>query len=711
MAFSEPTVVDGEGFVRSDGLDDEIGEFLDHDDAPLLDTVLVEASKLGESLAETDKSVGRVAGEKIERAQLRQMQDAFRLMGNVRGSQFTDSGFVIRGVNSEAPDAENYSGSQTPLSTVFVDGVALTQEGARRGPTGLWDVRSVEVLRGPQSTLQGRNSLAGSVNIQTVDPLFEWAGAARLRYGDFNLFEQAVMLNLPVNDWLALRITAEHSERDSLINAPNLKDFERFDEFDTNEYALLRVKLLAEPEAFPLRSLLTYSFSESRPTSNDVFGPDFFDREWRSASGSQQIRETQNHLLAWKNSVDISNTLAFEGLTTLAIAKLDVGQIDGSQVRTDREREISQELRWNWDDDWGKAVIGGYANLAQGESTLSGIEKRRRNVAFFGEIDYLLTDSLHFIGGGRIDYDHFEFKAVGNDEAMTSNTEFLPKLGLRYEFSEFHHLGVTFQRGYRNGGVFIGLGGEERMFDPSTTWHQELFYRNRFLDDRLHLSANAFYTRWRDQQVVVRDVDISTFEVDEQILNAGTSSLYGAEVEVSFQPFDSFRITGSIGLLKTRFDDFDFRIDPEIAGFLNVPDRIDFSGYEFPEAPEVNASIGFEYGQDTGFFLSADVKYLSSFFSPVLFAPLGSGLGVSVQAPQSSVVEVDSHVTLNASVGYRAENWDLVFFAENLLDEQYLVGKLPNAVRDENNRLVFEDDFLATVGPGRFIGAAFQFRF
>jgi len=676
-----------------------------------LKAMIVEASKLGETLIETTKSVGRVNAQRIEDAQLRTVDDAFRLMGNVRQSQFSDSGFVIRGINSEAPDAGNYTGTQTPLSTIFVDGVALTQEAARRGPTGLWDVRSVEVLRGPQSTLQGRNSLAGSVNIQTQDPSYEWEGAARLTYGDHDSFEQAAMLNVPLSDFLALRFTAEHAERDSFIDAPGLKDFPRFDDFTTSQSLIYRGKALFEPDQIPLRSVLTYTFSESRPTSNDAFGPDFFDREWRSVSGSQQVRETKNHTAAWLNTYELTDTVTLTLLSTLADTELHVGQIDGNTVRVDDENEYSQEIRANWDEAWGKSVLGVYGNFSEGESTLSNIRKQRRNAALFGEVDYYLTDSLHLIAGGRLDYDDFEFEVAG-DEVSTSNTEFLPKFGIQYEFSDIHNIGLTVQRGYRHGGVGIGLGGEPNSFDPSKTWHYELAYRNSFFDERLSLAANVFYTQWSDQQVVVRDIDNASLEIDERILNAGESSLYGAEFELGYEATDNLRFTGSIGLLKTRFDDFTLGIDPEVAAFLNVPSTIDFGGYEFPESPELNASIGMDYRHDSGFFFTTDLKYLSSYFSPVLFAPLGSGLGgVSVQAPQSSVVEVDANVTVNLSFGYEAENWKFVVFVQNLFDEEYLVGKVPSAIRNGDNSITFKDDFLATVGQPRYIGAAFEARF
>lgn len=110
-------------------------------------------------------------------------------------------------MNSEAPDAENISGDQAPLSSIYVDGVALTPQSARRGPTRAWDLATIDVLRGPQSTLRGKNSLAGAVIIETKDPVFEHEGAYRATFGSHAMQEHAAMLNLAVTNEFALRFT------------------------------------------------------------------------------------------------------------------------------------------------------------------------------------------------------------------------------------------------------------------------------------------------------------------------------------------------------------------------------------------------------------------------------------------------------------------------------------------------------------------------
>lgn len=688
----------------------------------LLEEITVSASKLDETLFETNSSVGKLDAERIAASQIRGMNEAYRFLGNVSAPQFVDGGFVIRGINSESPDAENISGSQTPLSSIFVDGVALTQQGARRGPTGMWDIASLEVLRGPQSTLQGRNSLAGSVNIRTNDPSSVIAGALRTTVGEWNNEEWAGMLNIPINPDFALRFTAEHAEIDSYVRYPNLKNQPRYEDFKTSTYSQLRAKALYQPQHLPLRSLLTYSFSESSPALSDVYGPNadpsvrsYFDRVWLSASGAQQIRETRNHTAAWENTYYFGDHLKLTALSTFARTDLNVGQINGDNVRDDTELDYTQEVRLNWDHGWGKAVLGVYSARTEGESTQNQIEKRRINAALFGEIDYLLTPSFHLIAGGRIDYDDFRFDSnipgFGLRASSSDNTEFLPKIGVRHHFSDTHTLGFTIQKGYQSGGSGIDFDGIPYTFDPSSTWHYELAWRKSFLDERLTVAGNAFYTDWKDQQVVLRTIDSSTYNTSERVINAAESTLWGSEIELTFHATEELSFFASIGLLSTRFDDFTYQIDPTIASLLGIPDTLDYQGYEFPEAPSLNFSIGFEYRMKNGFFINADAAYTDSYYSPILFAPAGSGLGgISTQVPQNDIIEVDPSFTVNLAVGYERENWKLTFFVKNLFNENQVIGEVPAAIGTPSG-VGYQGDFLATVGAPRFVGAALEIRF
>ena len=682
-----------------------------------LEETIIKASKIDENITEISSSIGRLDSDQIEKLQLRDINDAFQILGNVRPPQFVDGGFVIRGINSESPDAENISGYQTPLSVIFIDGVALTQQGARRGPSGLWDVENIEIFRGPQSTLQGKNTLAGSVHINTKDPIFDWEGSSRITIGNFNLREYAEMINIPLNDSIAFRFTAEHSEQESFVSYPNLKEFRRFEDFRTTDSLQLRSKILISPVDSPFSMKFTHIYSERSPALSDVFGPNanakvdsFEDRLWLSSSPNQQIRTLESHCAAWESLYKINNILKLTTHSTYTRADLAVDKIDGNNVRNDLEEDLGQEIRLNWDSNWGRAVAGIFGSHETAGSTLANIDRQRNNLALFGEADFLIDNHWHLIGGGRISYTDNQFSTLINKN-NSSETVFLPKAGIRYEFNPEHTLGLTLGRGYQNGGSGIDLDNIPFEFDPSFTFHNELFYRNTFLDGQITLAANAFFSNWQAQQVVLRTIDSMSFNISERVINASKSSLYGGELELSYTPVHTLTMFGSIGLLSTQYDEFAFQIDSNFAADIGIEPKAEFEGYEFPESPELNLNIGFDWNHESGVFLNANATYTSSYFSPVLFAPASSGIGgVSVQVPQNNAVEIDSFVTFNIAAGFEHKDWKFTFFINNIFNEQHVIGKSPG-VKPSANGPVFTDNFLATAGAPRTYGASVNLNF
>jgi iron complex outermembrane receptor protein len=206
------------------------------------------------------------------------------------------------------------------------------------------------------------------------------------------------------------------------------------------------------------------------------------------------------------------------------------------------------------------------------------------------------------IGGGHIDQDQDAWAA---NDCFTStsytDTVFIPKQRVEYDVAANQTLAIVYQRGYRPGGSSIYVAdGSQYSYDPEWTNVVELSWRARLLDNRLRVAATAFYQNWEDQQVEIQD-DLTDWQT-ARVVNAGKSTSYGGEVELAYQATSRLQVLSSIGLLHTKFNDFEIG-------------STDYSGLPFPAAPEQTVALGYLWGGDTGWFSLGNVKYTNSFMS------------------------------------------------------------------------------------------------
>ncbi|MED5470992.1 MAG: TonB-dependent receptor plug domain-containing protein, partial [Verrucomicrobiota bacterium] len=128
----------------------------------------------------TFNSISFVDGDFLERSLIRELSETFRVMANVTVADSVDSGFLIRGINAEGIGLA----SGSALSTLYIDGIVQSRDGSRRGSLGTWDLKNISILRGPQGTLGGKNSLAGHIKIETNDPTFHHENSSFFGLGE-----------------------------------------------------------------------------------------------------------------------------------------------------------------------------------------------------------------------------------------------------------------------------------------------------------------------------------------------------------------------------------------------------------------------------------------------------------------------------------------------------------------------------------------------
>lgn len=675
----------------------------------VLAPIMIYGSRNATTLNDTSASVGILTADEIADSQIRSIRDGFQRMANVMDGDWTDAGFVIRGVNSEG-----LVPGGAPLATLYVDGVQQTVRGTRRGARGLFDVEQLEVYRGPQSTLSGRASMAGAIYVKTKDPVFEREGELSGTVGTGNLHGTAFMVNTPlVEDVLALRISGEFQRSKNDINYPTFANYDRYSEFTHDTYYQIRGKVLFEPAEMPeTRALLSYSFSHDDPYVRDIGGPAgslgfSFDEE----RGDYQIpayteyRPTRVHNVGLDVTHNFTDELKLTSLTAFTYSDTDrfspnygtAGEINTYHGYY-KEWIASQEVRLNYSGEKWNWVGGAYFAYEDEKNfydrtiplrpTISRNQVQHNtqksfNAAIFGEATYEFVPTWKVTVGGRLDYTDQDItqhlvrtQPLGGTTSVLTNygasfdeINFVPKIGLSKDLTDTQTVGVTYSQGFRTGGAsYNALSASAYSYAPETATTYEIFYKGSFLDERLKLNSNVFFTQYSDQQVQMQ-LDPSD-PLTRRILNAASSEAWGFEIEPSFKVNDNLETFVSLGYVHTEFKDF------------NDLTYGNLSGLPFPEAPEWTLGLGARYTFDNGVFVGTDAKYTSRYL-----ARLGS-------LPHDYL---DSRWMVNMQAGYKTERWEINAFVQNLLDEKYFVY-------NDNN-------IAATLGERRHVGMNLKVKF
>ncbi|MCV6589185.1 MAG: TonB-dependent receptor [Marinobacterium sp.] len=649
------------------------------DDAAVsLNAVVITGETLSRDLQRTASSVAVLTGEELERASDVTLYDSFNRVVNLTPVA-SSGGFAIRGITQTGPGG---AGNGRTIN-ISIDGASLpTTQATFFGPYSGWDLQQVEVLRGPQSTQQGRNALAGAINIRSADPEFEQYGKVRLRAGSHSSSGLAVMYNQPLNDEVAVRFAGEYSRSDGWVENPTRNE----DDYDARQLSLGRFKVLYEPSD-DLRVVLSHS------ASNNEGGEDYIDylqfpgkRYNYSDEAASEYSKHRNTGL--RINYNLNDLWSLESETTLydhdyrRLEDYDGLALPGGLLdRFKGDRGVSQEVKFIYDNGSNtRGAVGVYATrieagqddfligdaslvdprIPAGSATFSRIFDRQTdtdNLALFGELDYDLNNQWTLTAGARYDYEKIQAADVtrytltpqiitlpegAETNLSTSFKAFLPKAAVTYHWNEDINTSFTIQRGYRAGGNDINpFTLEPGQFDPEYTWNYELALRSTLLDGRMTFNGNLFYTDWEDQQV--RVYGPSGNSNDSYITNAGKSSLYGAELEMRLQATEQLQLAAGIGYTHTKFDEF-------------VNANTDFSGNEFPYAPELTAFAGGEYRLTEQWFVQLDGSFTDNYYSV---------------AANEADKEVPARFIINGRVGYETPDWSAVLFARNLTDKDY----------------------------------------
>lgn len=630
-----------------------------------LPAIRVTGERVGRDRQQTFTSTGVVTGQEIEDLRATDVRDAFRLFGNVGSSPSNNgnNGITIRGINSEGLGEPG--GNLRPLTSLVIDGASQSFEGIRRGSRGLWDVEQIEVLRGPQSSLQGRNALAGAVIVNSRDPTFKREAAARLTFGERDTWEPAFMLSGPLVDrQLAFRLSGEQVAGHKGIT----QTLPGTENLDHDTFRSIRGRLLFTPTAIPgLRIRASLSESFDRPAITAVSGPDFFARRLTVPSSSVEIRanDVRNRVLDASYTLSPSWTLTSVSSWVNTDARISTPFPNFQRRELRADSDFTQDLRATFRLAQGRftGVVGMfYGDFDNNRDSLVRIQgnpalpaltiqnltstSSTTNRALYADTRWEFAPRWFLLTGLRQDRERSSERLFNrtNNAVTESSADFsalLPKLGIAHSLTPTQTIAFTASKGYRAG--FFELG---RRVDPEELWSYDIAYRSQWFDRKLTVNANVFTYDWRNQQIAVPNPSNFLLPIT---VNAGQSSSIGGELEISVRPAAGWRVGSSIGYLSTRLDQF-----RTASG--------DFSGNQFPEAPRWSGSAFFTYRNAQGFFAAGDVSYKGQFFA------------TSDLANQRNLI-VPGRTLANLRVGYEWDRYSVTLFISNLFDRDYISGR------------------------------------
>lgn len=622
-----------------------------------LEEVIVTAQKREQSLQDVGIAIDAFSGQDLRDGGALSMLDISQYSPglNVRGP-FGENGYPIitlRGVNTDGFI------ETLPQSTgVYADGVYLSQSPMLA--FRLLDLKRVEVLKGPQGTLYGRNTIAGAVNFVANRPTFESEGYVNVGYGRYQRSNLEAAFGGPLSETVAARVAIKYlKQTDSpLTNLnPNLGDGGELDQFsgrasllftpnediellvqvhtgrdnsDVWPFAIIPAGEDTDGDGVPDRlcneffvgnvaaaqvNCLAADPFVSGDTYNDQSGDPYTNN--LNAIGQHRNRATGAMAeLNWNlGSVGLTSLTAWDEFERRDELDEDAGPtVAIDNVRSSDVKQFSQELRLaSNEDDPYYWLLGAYysADQLKGDPSFDSGGRRdystldTKTYAIFGQIEYLLSDVLTAIVGGRYTLVDREFKYRTNGffsapelhagvEDDFSEGDWSGKLGLNWDVRDNTMLYASISKGFNAGTYNSQFLDAVEDIEPTTSETMvayEIGAKSTYAGGRVRLEAATFFYDYTDMQVVAV---VPRGTIDANILtNAEGADLYGFEVQLWTLPTDWLDINLGISYVDSELDELESPVPGTGTGSpfpWNAPlfggTNIQLKGESLPNAPK-----------------------------------------------------------------------------------------------------------------------------
>ena len=552
----------------------------------------------------------------------------------------------------------------------YVDGVPHFESSAFN--IDLSDIAAVNVFRGPQGTLYGRNTIAGIINVYTHNPLDYQRTRIKVGYGRYNDFIAQASNYAKISEKFGISTAASYHHNDGMFTNHFLN--EKADKINEGEG---RIGLYWRPTTnwlLHLNSTLTYSEQNGYPYApydivKDELLPISYNRNStyrRLISSTGLNAQYENNHISFNSQTSYQFIKSHQGLDQ-DFTPQDVYFVDNSY----HQNMLSQELTLKSNDkgryQW---IIGLFGMLLHSNqfaetsyftrdfSTPTTYKNPTAGYAIYHQSSYNIWRGLSTTVGLRFDYEHA--KTTYNQDKTTLSTgvtthakdfvssasfrQFTPKFTLQYLTNKDNLYYISITRGYKPGGFnTIFKTDAERTYDPEYSWNYEVGTRLKFLNGRLTAEADLFYIDWRHMQTTY-----TVPGVGNVIANAGHTDSKGFELSLAYHPIKSLQLNLNYGYTYARYLEY------------KKSAREDFSGNRLPMVPNHTLSLNGTY-----------TIMPAGWFDKIIFNTGLTGLG-RIYWADDNIVRQNFYATLNAKVSLTKGIFTWEVWGKNLTATNYM---------------------------------------
>lgn len=667
-----------------------------------IETITIVAQKQLQNLQHVPLAVTALSDEQLDKSLIRELTDIeTRVPGMAMGTfNLGQPQIYMRGIGSNADGA----GSDSSIS-VFLDEVYIGRTAG--SALDFYDIDQIEVLRGPQGTLWGKNVIGGALSIQTRQPSpdFYFKGSAGVGNLDSRTLQLAVNGSLSETTYANVAFSQKNRDGyvDTAIMGPRIGDqdinsgrFRLFsqltDVLELNISADLSHTSQFGPAHVPSSGQIDDAHRASSPKSGNDFYTTFGDITGRQQLDNDGImaRLEYFHDAGTLTSISAYRESDYQMTDSILGSNIELFPVNIIQQVADKSRQWSQELRFatpaqqqlSWvagiyfinqdinrleatDLTLGPPFTGSPGNQVSHNDSIQ--DNRTKSYALFGQLDYVLSDRLTLALGSRYTYEKKEIRqqSIGliptfSSEEFDISTDadfeaLTPRIALDYQHSDQLMMYASIARGFKSGG-FQGSAPTELI--ASTPYEQELAVnyelglKSQWLDNHLRLNAVGFFTDYSDLQIL-EQLDSGDLGLGPQITsNAAEASSQGVELEWVWQPgqLSSLNISGSYAYLDARFDSFRGRPELKDNYLRNAPRH------------SYHLSVNYDIDLANGSYITA---FIENRYKDRTYQEPDNLPGSAIPG---------YHIS-NAKLSYNSTTagWRLSLWTNNLFDKKYLI--------------------------------------